>query len=362
MSSILDALKKLEEEKSAKQAEERARQLGPTRPEADLLRTDAESGPDSPVRMSTLLIAAGVVVVFVATLSAVVTVSLLGREAANASTSETFLTPAAQPVQVPAPVKMASSTPAARALPDPPAPTISAIPPAPAPAAAPIPVVPPATAATPEVPPPAPPSKVQPVPETPVQPPAAGASPAPVAPQTPPDEHRENLETTQVAKATDQAPVAATAATPLRETHEEHAVDTAQPEQTVSPSTPTETKIEALPKTPAPAEETPLPVWTPKDEGRTGANAPFKPEKIDVKMLPPLRQSDRAKYGLDTVKVNMLRGVSETRPYGQAIINLDKVMIGEEIPNTRARLIAIDEALGIGIEIVDTRERFFIQL
>ena len=57
----------------------------------------------------------------------------------------------------------------------------------------------------------------------------------------------------------------------------------------------------------------------------------------------------------------MLRGVSETRPYGQAILNLDKVLIGEDIPKSRARLIAIDEKVGIAIEIIDTGERFFVQ-
>ena len=81
---------------------------------------------------------------------------------------------------------------------------------------------------------------------------------------------------------------------------------------------------------------------------------------MNLRELPILRSSDRARLGLENLKLNVLREASENRPHGLAIINLNKVYIGEIIPGTRARLIEV-KSHGIGIEIVDTGERFYVQ-
>lgn len=80
---------------------------------------------------------------------------------------------------------------------------------------------------------------------------------------------------------------------------------------------------------------------------------------MDIDSLPRLSANDRSRYGLDNLRLNVLRAADRDQPEGMAIINLKKVYVGEIIPGTRARLIAV-EATGIGIEIEDTRERYRI--
>jgi hypothetical protein len=72
-----------------------------------------------------------------------------------------------------------------------------------------------------------------------------------------------------------------------------------------------------------------------------------------------LRGSDRVRYGLENLRINMIREPTPTRPEGHAIINLNKVFVGETIPGTPARLIGVVRR-GIAIEIETTGERFFI--
>ncbi len=83
-------------------------------------------------------------------------------------------------------------------------------------------------------------------------------------------------------------------------------------------------------------------------------------DQVDIRTLPLLRGSERAQYGLQNLRLNVLREASEDRPNGLAIINLNKVYVGEIIPGTRARLIAV-ESHGIGIEMIDSRERYYVQ-
>lgn len=79
----------------------------------------------------------------------------------------------------------------------------------------------------------------------------------------------------------------------------------------------------------------------------------------DLKSLPVLRTSDRMTYGLENMRVNFLREATPSRPAAMAVINLNKIHIGEIVPGTRARLIAVERE-GIGIEIADTGKRFFL--
>lgn len=80
---------------------------------------------------------------------------------------------------------------------------------------------------------------------------------------------------------------------------------------------------------------------------------------MEVDALPRLSAHDRARLGLDNLRLNVLREADSDQPEGMAIINLKKVYVGETIPGTRARLIGV-QATGIAIEMEDSRERFRI--
>lgn len=116
---------------------------------------------------------------------------------------------------------------------------------------------------------------------------------------------------------------------------------------------------------PAPlVEATPLPPALPGVE--TPPAAPPEPSIVapgplpsDISKLPMLRDSDKGRIGFDKVKINMLQPKSDSRPYAKAIINLKPVLIGERIPDTRTTLIAV-QINGIAIEVNGSRERYFV--
>ncbi len=81
---------------------------------------------------------------------------------------------------------------------------------------------------------------------------------------------------------------------------------------------------------------------------------------VPLKSLPVLRDRDRKRLGLDSMRINVLRAAGPRRPNAVAIINLSKVYIGELIPDTRAKLIGI-RMDGIGIAIQGSNERFFVE-
>lgn len=81
----------------------------------------------------------------------------------------------------------------------------------------------------------------------------------------------------------------------------------------------------------------------------------------DLKSLPVLRTSDRMSLGLENMRVNFLREATPSRPTAMAVINLNKIHLGEVIPGTRARLVAV-ERHGIGIEVADTGKRYYVPL
>jgi hypothetical protein len=87
---------------------------------------------------------------------------------------------------------------------------------------------------------------------------------------------------------------------------------------------------------------------------------PRQPERVNLTSLPSLSESDKARYGLRDIKVNMTRPASKTRPYASAIINLQPVQVGERIPGSRAILIGV-ETRAIGIEIEGGSERYHIR-
>lgn len=83
-------------------------------------------------------------------------------------------------------------------------------------------------------------------------------------------------------------------------------------------------------------------------------------EPVDPKALPELKGSDRVRLGLENMRINVIREADETRPHGVAIINLHKVFVGERIPGTNARLIGVVHS-GIAIEMIGAGQRYFVR-
>lgn len=80
---------------------------------------------------------------------------------------------------------------------------------------------------------------------------------------------------------------------------------------------------------------------------------------LSLAELPILTQADRARYTDGLWMINMVNPASETNPYGHAVINANKVFEGQHIPGTQFQLIGV-EMRGIGVAVQGTSKRFFI--
>lgn len=100
--------------------------------------------------------------------------------------------------------------------------------------------------------------------------------------------------------------------------------------------------------------ETALPVATPP-AARSDVGT------VNVNKLPRLSAQEQEELNLDSLRLNVLRPADKTQPDALAIINLKKVYVGEMIPGTPARLIAVDAgAIGIEIDTGGAHKRFRI--
>jgi len=72
--------------------------------------------------------------------------------------------------------------------------------------------------------------------------------------------------------------------------------------------------------------------------------------EVDLATLPVLTESERIRLGLPNMKINIVGLPSKRQPRPSALINFEKIFLGEYIPNTRARLIAVD-LRGVGIDV-----------
>ncbi len=93
---------------------------------------------------------------------------------------------------------------------------------------------------------------------------------------------------------------------------------------------------------------------------------PSRPEEVvpnaesqSLTELPILTQADRARYTDGRLMINMVNPASETNPYGYAVINVFKVFEGHNIPSTQFQLIGVEMG-GIGVAVQGTTKRFFI--
>ena len=313
MSSILDALNKLEEEKkeAVRTAAESA--IDPRIAARELVgRTSgrARHGQLSPVLWGL----AGVGIFSLVVVSAAVGVYLLIRPSLE-STSAAAIAPASPTVSV----ASANATPPVSG--DPSAST--------EPTTAPAPSAPTSPAESAAAPAPSAPAPVKTVESGPKESPAERVAPAPkpievasnalpalpwveqAATSTPPEE--------SAAARTETAPPASVASVPL---------------------------APALPQLPVASAPAPTSV-------------PATAMPSDISKLPMLRDSDKPRLGFEDVKINMVQPKSDSRPFARAIINLKPVVIGERISDTRTTLIGV-EINGIAVEVNGSRERYFV--
>lgn len=114
-----------------------------------------------------------------------------------------------------------------------------------------------------------------------------------------------------------------------------------------------------------PMDTTPLPDLT---EARYEPYIPKPPASAergntpvpdDIRTLPMLSRSERAQYRLEGLTINMLNEANATRPLGNALINLEKIFIGETLPGSNATLIDV-KSHGIAIEIMSSGQRYYL--
>ena len=417
MSSILDALRKVEAERAQGEPQ--------VAPEEEFQPEDAEAeliGPAAPPKEAVLritparLAAVGVLLLAGMVLVPVVIFSMMNANGGAASVPDLEARNAAetpQPVPVaPAPPQAAStplatppaaaqSTPVPAPVTAPPVVAAPNPPPAPAPPVPPVataPSPPPAPVVTPPAPPQETPVKtppVSPAAASPVPPVATAPSPPPAPVVTPPAPPQD------APVQTPPAPVAAPAPEPVQVAKAVPETAPAVPSDPVTPPVVTSVKLPppapaapaAVPPVPAPVaavapepESTPLPdlaagVPAPEPEppveppveraapqkaepetyiGETPVIETVPVQNVEPKGLPELRGSDRVRLGLENMRINVIREADAGRPHGVAIINLHKVFVGERIPGTNAKLIGVAH-YGIAIEMAETGQRFFVR-
>ena len=276
MSSILDALKKLEEEK----ASQNTQAIGPG--EMDLLRAPTQHGGPPKARALLGLVVIGLVAVVLVLVSVLVSVLFMREETPGQQVASS--------PNIPAPESDTAITPSV-----------------------------PSTVPAEEIP--APVAEVEESTPAPAEVEQVEATPAPVAVIAP-------AEKIVVAKAEETPAV----------TH------------TPEPEVPAARPVYTRPTPPKPEPVTPEPAPKPRQLAL--------PE--DLSTLPLMNHADRDRMGLDELRINLLRPPGERRPVGLAILNLDKVYVGDKIPGTTARLVGvlID---GIAVESTTSGAQYFIE-
>ena len=123
---------------------------------------------------------------------------------------------------------------------------------------------------------------------------------------------------------------------------------TAEPVARVEPGPPV--VAESAPRVPKAAPERAPAAEALPDQARV--EAPIG--EVDLTTLPVLTEVERIRLGLPRMKINIVGLPTKRQPRPSALIDFEKVYLGEYIKNSRARLIAVD-LRGIGIEIGENR-------
>lgn len=152
------------------------------------------------------------------------------------------------------------------------------------------------------------------------------------------------------------------------ETTEPEPAQAKQPDPTPV-SEPVEPEVlEAVPEpvVPEPVKPEPLVVAQATSPGTATASSPrtesvpkpVEAELINIQALPRFTVTLQRKHGLDDFKINMINPISDTNPYGNAIINRAKVFENSYIGGNQVLLKKVQKD-GVAVEVVRTGEIFF---
>lgn len=164
-----------------------------------------------------------------------------------------------------------------------------------------------------------------------------------------------------------------TVVTPLGVLDDELPVETAPPSKpvivaarTVTPTKTEAPKVKEKPKAemavekpevekalePSPLPS--LPITQPDPPAEVPAVAPPASGKINFDTLPVLTETDRIRLELPPLQINIVGIPNARNPRASALINMQKVYVGENIPSTQARLLDVD-LRGIAIDVRGSR-------
>ncbi|MCC6485920.1 MAG: hypothetical protein IT364_00335 [Candidatus Hydrogenedentes bacterium] len=291
MSSILDALKKLEQDKQEKEQSDQL-EIGTEAAERDLFHHKRGAGRGT-IQVSSMVLVGGVLVFAVALVCVSVITALLIVNAAPVPPTATAQAANATALSVNQ-VAPGASAPVEPASPDP----VSVAPATPA--------VEPARPAGEEVEP-------APPPEPPIE------VPRPEQPSVQPKE--------EILLAAAQAPAS------MKPVPIEEPAPRVQHEIPPAPRPQPSVASQIVPPAPAKSEK-PDPAFG----------------DIDLNVLPILSESERVRLGLPPLEVNIVGLPTKRQPRPSALINYEKVYVGEYISNTNARLVDV-ELRGVGLSV-----------
>lgn len=100
-------------------------------------------------------------------------------------------------------------------------------------------------------------------------------------------------------------------------------------------------------------------VVTPPKENEAPLTAPAPQVIVSIRQLPLLTPAIEARHALPALHLNMVRPAGPSSPHDMAVINRVKVYAGDRIQNSRARLLRV-ESYGIAVGIVGTNDNYFI--
>lgn len=299
MSSILDALKKLEQDKQEKEQSDQL-EIGTLAAERDLFHRKRGAGRGT-IQVSSMVLVGGVLVFAVALVCVSVITALLIVNAAPVPPATTTQVAQTSPTNTAAPSVIQDA---------------------------------------PVTPVPAEPVSLAPVSDAPMvvgmesAPPVADAAgPAPAPPVDAPQMER-----------------------PTADPEEETLMAAAQAPAVAKPD-PVEEPAPRVQR-----EKPPTPRPEPESVVQTTAPAPAKPERpaadkpdpafgdLDLNVLPILSESERVRLGLPPMQVNIVGLPTKRQPRPSALINYEKVYLGEYISNTNARLVDV-ELRGVGLSV-----------
>lgn len=204
------------------------------------------------------------------------------------------------------------------------------------------------------------PTPVIPEPEVPVE----QEAPEPVAIIPPPPESAPEIETAQIVEepapiiqspvkvespALDPKPATVVVPEPIIEVPKaEKKVPVAVAVEKIEPAPP-ETIVVA--KAPSLPKADPIPLIESIPDAAPSDNANFL-------TLPRFTVALQRKHGFDKFKINMINPVSDTNPYGNAIINREKIFENAYISGNQVKLIKVTRQ-GIALEVARTGEKYF---